>query len=108
MLETDKRRELHDKIKAAVSGIVSGDQIYYQPPEGFRLDYPCIVYEMTGVWDRFGSGKRFAGKRKYQMMLITRDPDCPAVEKLLGLTYTALDRTFTTDNLYHYTFTIYY
>ena len=82
--------------------------VYYQPPESTKLQYPCIVYSLQGVSDRYANDERYSRSRRYSLIYITKNPDDLKLDDIDDLKYCSLDRCYVADNLYHYAYTIYY
>lgn len=82
--------------------------VYFQPPESFKMQYPCIVYELKGYAPFHANNKKHRMVPRYQVMLITADPDNDILDKILELPMTSLETPYTASNLYHYPITLYY
>ena len=82
--------------------------VYYQPPEGFRMSYPCIVYERAAIDTRFASNIPYAHQKKYTVTVIDKDPESMIPDAISDLPKCSFDRHFVSDNLHHDIFTIYY
>lgn len=98
------RAELHSKL----CSILGSNNIYFQPPESIKLQYPCIVYELSNIESTKADDIKFTLRKKYSVTFISLDPDSNIPEKLLQLRYCAYDRRFVNDNMYHDVFTIYF
>ena len=100
-------------LQSALTDILGSGNVYYEPPETVKLKYPCIIYNLARMHNRsadnYGPWIRYDS---YTVMYIcstvqqTRHEDS-VPEKLLQLRGCVFDRTFVTDNLHHYVFTIY-
>lgn len=88
--------------------ILGSRNVYFQPPENFKMRYPCIVYELKGIFTLYASNGKHRKVPRYQCMLITADPDNDILEKILELPMSSLESPYTASNLYHYPITIYY
>lgn len=88
--------------------IVGKGHVYYQPPNGLQLSYPCIVYNREYTENERADDVRYASSIRYNVTLISTDPDDPAFVKLLDLPYSRQDRNFVSDQLYHDVFNIYF
>lgn len=88
--------------------ILGTTNVYYQPPESFKVGIPGIIYKLGGIPIRHADDGNYIGKRRYQVTLIDPNPDSPIFEKLLALPYSEFDRAYSSNNLNHFTFTIYY
>lgn len=97
------RLELSKKLKTICQNC------YFSPPNGFNMNYPCIVY----TWDNNSidnaDNTRYIGFRRYTVTVITDDPDSDLSDKLLEcFRYCSLNRHFTSDNLNHFVHTLYF
>ena len=64
--------------------------------------------KLTGG-EKFAYGLGAVGKDMvYMLTYIDKDPNSKNVEKISNLPYCEFDRFYTSDNLNHYIFTIYY
>ena len=82
--------------------------VYYDPPESFKLKYPCIVYSLGGHTEVFADDSKYYRMKRYDMIYITKDADDPMVDTLDDLRYCRLSRPYTSDGLYHYAYDIYF
>lgn len=98
------RQQLQTKLEE----ILGSRNVYFQPPENFRMKYPCIVYGLSHYDTLYADDDPYAFFKAYQITLIERDPESPTIDELLKLRYCKFDRTFVLDDLYHYVYRIYY
>lgn len=99
-----RRLELHDILCA----LLGSRNVYFQPPESVKLKYPCIVYSRRNVDTNFADNKVYKKYKCYELTVITTDPDSDLIDKILELPLCKHDRHFTSDNLNHDTYTIFY
>lgn len=83
------------------------DNVYFQPPESVRLKFPCIIYEKTGAHQTYADDYPYEFDWRYLITVIDADPDSKLPEEVAKLQKCKLDRHFSSDNLYHTTFTLY-
>lgn len=88
--------------------ILGSDNVYYQPPESKKLNYPAIVYSRERIDNRLASNKVYKQDRAYRLTVIDKNPDSEIIDKISSLPMCTFDRHFTSDNLNHDVFTIYY
>lgn len=100
----DRRLKLHNLLKDSFPGY----EVYFQPPEGQNIKYPCIIYEISGYDKTPADNLRYKGMMKYSVMLISRKHSYQEVEQMMGLELVSLGSSFKTDGLYHYTFSLYF
>ena len=97
------RIELHEKF----CDILGSRNVYFQPPESVKLAYPAIVYSLSRVRKFDANDKGYRIVPCYETILIDKNPDSPYVSKILELSYSSFDRSYVSDNLNHFSFTIY-
>lgn len=95
------RQILSDKLHALC------EHVYFQPPTGFMLQYPCTVYEFTGIEKRPADNMGYATHGVYSITYITRDPDDGTKFLIAELPLCSMNRTYESENLYHYSYKIY-
>lgn len=99
-----RRLQLHQIL----TDILGSDHVYFQPPPSIRLVYPCIIYRYETGDTQFADDSPYIFMRRYQVTVIDSDPDTKIPDKIKDLPRCVNDRNFTTDNLNHYTFNLYY
>ena len=88
--------------------ILDSNNVYFQPPEGLKMNYPAIVYSLENFDRRDADNIPYTVKRQYLVTLIHKDPDNIVVEKLVQLPLCRFNHHFTKDNLNHYSFSLYF
>lgn len=104
MLRKNRRYDFHEKLV----DILGSRNVYFQPPESIKLNFPCIVYNRVGDASLRADDIRYKFRTQYSVTVIDKDPDSEIPEKLAEFPYTRFDRHFTSDNLNHDVYTIYY
>ncbi len=82
--------------------------VYFQPPTGTSLQYPCIIYKLDDIEVKHADNAPYSIHSRYFVQYITRDPDDVTRYELVKLPMCKFDRYFPADNLNHYNYTIYY
>jgi len=98
------RYELNDILKT----ILGSDNVYYQPPETIKLNYPCIVYSLSSLNTFRADDLLYFKKKRYQITLIDKNPDTDKFDPILELPYCTFDRHYASDGLNHYNFNLYF
>lgn len=80
--------------------------VYFQPPSGKQLKYPCILYSLVSLRADYADNKPYSLGDEYSVMYVTRNPDDPNIRKIARLEHCSAGRFYTSDNLYHYPYTI--
>lgn len=101
-----RRNELDLKLL----DILGNENLYYNPPESIKIKYPCIIYSLSGIPVRYAENKIYKKEiRRYELVYITRDPDTDFVNKILNeFSLISFSRPYVSDNLYHFSFDLYY
>lgn len=97
----DQRLKLHEKLKSIT------ENVYFQPPNGLYMNYPCIVYKRSGLYKKYANNGSYIIKWRYTLTVIDKDPDSEIVDKLAELPGCEFDRHFESDNINHDVFNIY-
>lgn len=84
------------------------DEVHFQPPTGFKLKYPCIIYELERMNVRRADNAAYTLYDEYLITYITRDPDDSTKLKFMDIPLCSPERFFPNDNLYHYPFKLYW
>lgn len=83
-------------------------QVYFQPPAGFTMEYPCIVYRKEPGATRYANNVPYNFDQQYEVTLITEDPDSDVFDKLKWFPQSRHSASFIADNLYHSVFAIFF
>lgn len=84
------------------------ENVYFQPPPKHMMDYPCIVYNRSGIKTDHADNTPYNQTKRYEVTVIDRDPDSPITDKVAMLPLCSYDRSFAVDNLNHDVFTLYF
>ena len=98
------RLELQQKLE----DLLGSRNVYFQPPETFKISYPCIIYSLSqeNVWH--ANDRKYHRMKRYMVTYVDRNPDSELPDILSELRYCSLNRFYTADNLNHWTFDLYY
>jgi len=88
--------------------VLGSNNVYFQPPATVKMRYPCIVYSLSKMDLKKANNALYKNVNGYLVTVIDPNPDSEIPEKLLKLPTCQFDRHYTTDNLNHYSFIIYY
>lgn len=99
------RLKLHDEL----CKLLGSTYCYFQPPESIKLTYPCIVYSMSDIDKDNADDRLYRSMNKYEITVIDLNPDSIIPYMILSqFPMCSFDRSFTSDNLNHFTLTLYY
>lgn len=100
----ERRVMLHDLLVK----VLGSRNVYFQPPEGLKIEYPAIIYGFDNTRVEYGNNLPYAVKRRYQITYIDRDPDSDILDVLLRMPMTRLASTYIAKGLNHYNFSTYF
>ena len=101
----NSRIELQNKLEAALGS----RNVYFQPPESLKMNYPAIVYELTDIITDKADNKNYINAHRYTITLMHNNPDNVLKDDLLGaFEYISFDNFYTKDGLNHYVYDLYY
>ena len=95
-------------LQAKLEEILGNKNVYFQPPESLKLNFPAIVYKRSNIINNFAGDSVYTQSYFYEITVIDKRPDSKISRSLSLLPKIKFDRSFTSDNLYHDVFTIYY
>lgn len=98
------RLELHSVFQE----LLGSSNVYYQPPESIKMQYDAIRYSKKTIDSKYANDRKYSMIDCYEIIVISRLPDNPAIKKLLSLPYCSYDRHYVADNLHHDVLTIYW
>lgn len=94
------RMPFHRKLAETLGS----DHVYFEPPEGLKIQYPCIVYIQKPGLLRHANNTPYNYRHNYQVTYMTKVADDDTVLDLVMTPMTRFVRNFTADNLHHYVF----
>lgn len=95
-------------LQATLERLLGSRNVYYQPPETIKMEYPAIVYSKSNLKSRYANDALYSLDTSYELIVIDRKPDNPVIKELLKLPYCSFNRNYKSDNLEHDVLTIYY
>lgn len=97
------RRELQQLLST-----MGAAKVYFQPPNGLKMTYPAIVYEVDSESVDYADNRPHRKDTRYQVTVIDRDPDTPIKDRIAELPLCSFNRQFPADDLNHYVYLLYY
>jgi hypothetical protein len=97
-----QRLQLHDILLSLVSNV------YFQPPPNVILKYPCIVYHRDFAVTEFADNDPYVHEIRYLVTVIDRDPDSDIPGKVAALPKSLYNRFFTSDDLNHDVYRVFF
>lgn len=98
------RLELQTKLEE----LLGSRNVYYQPPASVKMGYPAIVYHMDDFDVKHANDEKYLIEKRYSIIVISKKPDDSVLDKLLTLPFCSYGTQYTSDNLIHDTFSLYF
>lgn len=95
-------------LQTMLEKLLGSQNVYYQPPESIKMSYPAIVYSRENIENEHADDNVYMQKCFYKVTVIDDDPDSKIVSKVSKLPACRFNRHYTSDNLNHDTFILYY
>lgn len=103
--EPDPRRL---QLRALLKSFADVGTTYFQPPENIEMSFPCTLYKRDSSSTTYADNLKYRHKKRWQITHICRDPDCPFLDSFEALPLCEFDRSFTSDDLNHTVFNLYF
>lgn len=100
----ERRLQLHEIF----TEVLGSRNVYFQPPPDLIMDYPCIVYKRDEADERFADNALYIKRKRYLVTVIDSDPDSIIPDKVAELPLTSFNRHYTSDDLNHDVYALYY
>lgn len=107
-IEVQSRKKTRLTLQSTLEGLLGSRNVYYQPPENLKMEYPCIRYSVARHKVDYADNIKYRTAKVYDLVVISKKPDDPVIDKILNLPYTEFDRHYVYDGLNHDIITIYW
>lgn len=89
------------KLQLKFEELLGSRNVYYQPPESQKMEYPCIRFSLNDIDNKKADNINYINTRGYNVIVISKKPDDPVIEKILEMPMSSFDRHYVSDNLNH-------
>ena len=98
------RLKLHSELLV----ILGSNNVYFQPPESIRINYPAIIYSRVEIKNGFANNSVYGQVDAYEIIVLDKDPDSEIVRRVSQMDTASFAKHYTSNNLNHDVFTIKY
>ena len=96
-------------LQTELETILGSKNVYFQPPESIKINYPAIVYARSSGDTRFADNQSYTFFQSYDVTAIDRNPDSNLGKDILKhFPMARFDRSYTSGNLNHDIIHLYY
>ena len=94
------------ELQTLLETLLGSGNVYFQPPPGFMMAYPAIVYNRSNIRSKSADNIPYKLTNEYTITVIDANPDSAIPMKIAKLSQAIFDRHFTSENLNHDVFNI--
>ena len=95
-------------LQQMLETVLGSANVYFQPPESFRMTYPAIRYERDDIRNYPADNSVYGQSHHYKITVIDKNPDSAIVDALSRVPKMRFVTHYTSDNLNHDVFEYYY
>lgn len=96
------------ELQSELEKILGSRNVYFQPPASVKIKYPAIIYSRNSIDNNFANNTVYKQDVSYMLTVIYTDPDSEIPKNISKMKKCRFDRHYTSDNLNHDVFTLYY
>lgn len=96
------------ELQTLLEELLGSRNVYFQPPASLKMKYDAIVYSREDIENDHANNTVYRQEQAYNVIAIYEDPDSDLPIKLSRLPRCRFVRHYTSDNLNHDAFTLYY
>lgn len=95
-------------LQKELETMLNSKQVYYNPPENLKMEYPAIRYSKGDINASYGDGIKYIKQNVYDIVVIDKKPDNKVIDMILELPYSSFERHYVSDGLHHDIIRLYY
>ena len=95
-------------LQLLLEEILESRNVYFQPPETVKMNYPAIVYALNDLQSAHADNGVYLSYKQYSVTVIDYDPDSELVDKIASLPTCRFNRQYNSENLNHWVFSLYF
>lgn len=96
------------ELQAILEEVLGSDNVYFQPPETMKIEYPAIIYKRDQTNTTFAGNLPYSLTKRYMLTVIDSDPDSDIPSRVARLPMCIFVRHFASDNLNHDIYNLYF
>ena len=96
------------KLQSILEDLLGSRNVYFQPPENLKMDYPAIKYSIGKIDNRYADNSKYSNFTRYDVIVIDRLPNNEVIQKILHLPYSSFDRHYIANGYNHDSIILYF
>ena len=101
------RMDIHDALVELFLTHPDNPKIIFRPHSGFKLTYPCVVYDLKAVTPTFAGDDLYNKGERYEVTFMSKWPGDARAFWILDMRYSSHIRNFVADDVVHDIFQVY-
>ena len=97
-----------EELQAFLEAFLNSRNVYFQPPPSVKINYPAIIYSLADIQNSPANNNVYMQNKAYQVTIVDKDPDSEISKRMSLIPLCRFNRFFTSDNLNHFIYTLYY
>lgn len=98
-----------DKLSELLKSVLGTNNVYFSPPSNVNMKYPAIRYSLDNDTAGYADNIKYLKNKRWELILIGSPSELlDLYEKINDLEYSSYNRSYDSDGLRHYVFTLYY
>ena len=94
-------------LQATLLGLTP--KAWYKRPPDNKMSYPCFVYRLSNPDTKHADNRVYSYTPCYNIIYMSTEPNDRIVRQMLeGFEHCSFDREYQADNIYHYSFVVYW
>ena len=96
------------KLQRELEEILGSQNVYFQPPESIKINYPAIVYSRDRIKNDFANNGVYGQGDNYEIITLDSDPDSILPRKVSQMDTARHLKNYTGNNLNYDVFSLTY
>ena len=88
-------------LQGKLEEILGSRNVYYNPPESQKMNFPCIVYTKTYIKGIHADNNKYLDFTTYKITVVSKTPDHPAGKAIHNLPTTEFSTNYVKNGFYH-------
>ena len=96
------------KLDRIFRNTLGNNNVYFQPPESVKINYPCIIWNLSKTASTYADDRSYIQNPKYVIRYVSTEPDDQMRFTLVDVLGVPIIQVYCKDGLYHYIYELYY
>lgn len=93
-------------LQRYLESLVGKGRVYFEPPETLKIQYPCIVYNLSRFDPVSADNLSYTVHQDYDVQYITREPEPDIPLKLAYSKRFRAGQHFVSDGMHHFNYSV--